>query len=60
MNYLKAKKVNHNLIELLDVNNGNKYYIQNENNDVDTQLEEELRKVTKEFKIIGKYSSIDL
>ena len=29
-------------------------------NDVDTQLEEELRKVTKEFKIIGKYGSIDL
>ena len=39
-----------------------KFYIdyQNESNEVDTQLEEELRKVTKEFKIIGKYGSIDL
>jgi prephenate dehydratase len=39
-----------------------KFYIdyQNDNNEIDIQLEEELKKVTKEFKIIGKYSSIDL
>ena len=39
-----------------------KFYIdyQNENNEVDNQLEEKLSKVTKEFRIIGKFSSIDL
>ena len=35
-----------------------KFYIdyQNENNEVDNQLEEKLSKVTKEFRIIGKFS----
>ena len=39
-----------------------KFYIdyQNENNEVDNQLQEKLSKVTKEFRIIGKFSSIDL
>jgi len=39
-----------------------KFYIdyQNDNNDIDGQLEEKLSMVTKEFKIIGKYSSKDL
>ena len=30
---------------------------QNDNNEVDNQLEEKLSKVTKEFRIIGKFSS---
>ena len=39
-----------------------KFYIdyQNDNNEIDIQLKDKLSKVTKEFKIIGKYNSIDL
>ena len=44
----------------INVNNGINLSVINENNEVDNQLEEKLSKVTKEFRIIGKFPSIDL